>query len=70
MARVRENMCNECAECIQCGRRYQFYTYYECDACGDEAEYRYDGKDYCEGCLLKALKADGVVEDIPAEDYD
>lgn len=70
MARVRENMCNECAECIQCGRRYQFYTYYECDSCGDEAEYRYDGKDYCESCLLGALKSDGVIEDIPEEDYD
>lgn len=63
MARIRESACNGCAECIQCGRRYQFYTYYECDSCGDEAKYRYDDKDYCEDCLLKALKSDGVISE-------
>ena len=63
MARVRENECNGCAECIHCGRRYQFYTYYECDSCGDEAEYRYDGSDYCKSCLLEALKSDGIISE-------
>ena len=70
MARVRESACNSCAECIHCGRRHQFYTYYVCDACGDEAEYRYDGKDYCKSCLLEALQSGGVIEDIPEEDDD
>ena len=70
MAKVRESACNGCAECIHCGRSHQFYTYYECDSCGDEAEYWYDDKDYCESCLLEALKSDGVIEDIPEEDDD
>ena len=25
---------------------------YECDLCDNEAEYTYDGKDYCESCLF------------------
>lgn len=61
MAKVRESACNGCAECIQCGRRYQFYTYYECDSCGDEALFRYGDEDYCESCLLAALESDGVI---------
>ena len=70
MAKVRENACNGCAECVQCGRSHQYYTYYECDSCGGEAVYRYDGEDYCENCLLEALKSTGVIEDIPEEDDD
>ena len=68
MARVRENECKGCADCIHCGRNLRYHTYYECDSCGDEAKYRYDGKEYCESCLLEVLIADAGVEDVSEED--
>ena len=64
MAKVRESACNGCAECIHCGRSYQYYTHYECDSCGDEAEYQYGGKDYCRDCLIETLLKEGVIEKV------
>ena len=68
MAKVRESACNGCAECIHCGRNYQYYTYYECDSCGGEAEYQYAGKDYCGDCLIEALLNEGVIEKVPDDE--
>ena len=68
MAKIRESACNGCAECIHCGRSYQYYTYYECDSCGDEAEYQYDGKDYCQDCLIDTLLKEGVIEKVPDDE--
>ena len=35
-----------------------------CDECGNEAEYEYEGEDYCEDCLIAQLIEDGIVEGI------
>ena len=33
-----------------------------CDVCGAYGEYEFDGKQYCESCLIEVLIDDGVIE--------
>ena len=48
-----ECACNGCAECIGCGRKHEYYTYFECDKCGADAEemFNLEGEWVCEDCL-------------------
>lgn len=62
--KITESRCNGCAECVHCGRSEQESVYYECDKCGEEADFRYGGKDYCCECLTVQLEKDGVIEEI------
>lgn len=63
-----ENDCCDCAApgypCMgdSCPLRSAEHIY--CDKCKDEITdcYVYDGKDYCEHCILEVLTEEGVIE--------
>lgn len=61
MSKEVQSECNGCPDCHQCGRRQTLYTWYVCDGCGEEAEYRYDSRDLCKDCLLAELAKDGII---------
>lgn len=51
-----ENQCVGCETCtLGRGCPLLNVSYCECDSCGDDAEYRIDGKDYCRNCAVKYL---------------
>lgn len=52
---VRKSACNGCPECICCPLYGQWNEYWECDECGEDAEYIYNENVYCEKCFKKAL---------------
>lgn len=57
---VYENECVGCPPEMGClGElcQYREVPYFHCDKCGDDAEYQYDGNEYCLDCLLEEIGA-------------
>ena len=70
MARLVEDRCVGCTSiglpCIgsSCpNRRVEILV---CDECGEDCAtlYKYDNFEYCESCLIDALKFDGVIKEV------
>lgn len=57
MSRKIESRCVGCdLPCIHNACPYYQCEVSYCDDCGDEAEYEFDGDDYCGGCIETYLK--------------
>lgn len=61
---IKEKACRGCEICYRCGDDHRIYTYYECDECGNEAKYHYNGRDYCADCVLSALVEKEIITEV------
>ena len=54
--RYEENQCVSCdLPCIGDGCSYRHVICYDCDICGDQAEFHVDGEDMCPVCAKKYI---------------